>query len=183
MPDLKCPLCNTLVVPGDHLREPLKSQTFYDCPGCCKYSIHDLVFEHFDLEKNSDLRALISYWVRKNQKANGYPVLTTELVGKILEDVILPDINNQINELVKYLGDNSSYGKTIDIRVNNIVALIGAVDKESLLYVFDELNSQNLIEVINPKIGKESLMNRSVLIVKCQLTVNGWNKYQEIKFK
>ena len=70
MQDIKCPLCNTLIDSGTYLRESLKSQTYYDCVRCGKYSINDLVFDNINLDKISNLKAILSYWIRNNQNKN-----------------------------------------------------------------------------------------------------------------
>lgn len=177
MPDIKCELCDTHINPDGYIRSGNKRESYYECENCGHYSIID---ESFRFIVSPIEKATLGYWIKKNQSLDKHPILTQELTEKIIKENALPDINEQIINLIEYLGKNSSYGKSIEIWANKIIALIGAIDKESLLYVFDELNRNNYIKVLNPKIDKESLMNRNVLLVKCQVTVEGWNKYKKI---
>lgn len=183
MLSIKCTLCNTLIDQDRFIRSTPKSQNFYDCPRCGKYSIHDLVFTQFNLEKNNETKAILSYWVRGNQNENDFPYLDPDLVTKILIDFRLPDFDEQINNLLKYLAENSSTGKEIEITLNDLIALIGSTDKESLLFIFDELNRLNYVKIIRPAIEKDTLMNKDVRIVKCMLTVDGWKNYKVLSAK
>ena len=182
MSDIKCPLCDTIIRPDGFIRSTPKSESYFECERCGNYSLHDLVSMHIDLNKTPNLKAILSYWVRKNQK-NQPPHLDSKLVDYILENVILPDINDQENNLITYLGKNSSYGKALYVTLNNIIAIVGSIDKESLLFIVDNLNKHDLIEILKPSIGKASLMNRDARMVECRLTVAGWDKYKKLNSK
>jgi hypothetical protein len=182
MSDIKCPLCDTIIRPDGYIRSTPKSESYFECERCGNYSLHDLVSMHIDLNKTPNLKAILSYWVRKNQKKQP-PHLDSKLVDYILENVILPDINDQENNLITYLGKNSSYGKALYVTLNNIIAIVGSIDKESLLFIVDNLNKYDCIEILKPAIGKASLMNRDARMVECRLTFAGWDRYKKMNSK
>ncbi len=178
MQDIKCPFCEVSINPNSYIRSGTKRETYFECERCGNFSISDKALTKIS---NTNLKSIFSYWVCKNQKEENHPHLNSELVNKILKEVSLPDIDEQVNELIKYIGNNSSYGKSISIMLNTIVASIGSQDIESLLFVFDELNRIDFIKVLDPQVAKDSLMNRQVRILKCQLTIPGWDRYKELK--
>lgn len=180
MPDSKCFFCDTILDVSASQREALKSKTHFDCSRCGRYSIHDLLYNQIDFEKIKDAKAILSYWIRQNQNDKKPPFLDIELVQKILKDIKLPDVNEQISRLIMYLGEVSSSGEIIDVKLNNIVSRIGSRDKESLLLIFDHLNSEKLIDILKPSIGKESLRNKDVRIVRVNLSIPGWTKFKEL---
>ena len=180
MPDPICFLCDTQLNPQNYLRAPAKGQSYFECPRCGKYSIHDLVSLQVNLDRIKDSKIILSYWVRTHQIDREYPYLIPELVKKILEEITLPEINEQINNLISYIGQNSTYGKSINISLNKIISLIGSYDKQSLLFIFDDLKDRDLISIPIPKTEKGSSIRSDVKVITCKLTVTGWEKYKEL---
>ena len=175
--DPKCPLCDTIVNQFDRI--PSRNMDYYYCSRCGKYYLSDLF--HISSKSLND-KAILSYWIQNNQKYNNHPKISIDLFEKIISEIKLPNVKEQANNIIQYLGDSSSaYGATIEINLNDIIALIGSTDKESLLFIFDYLNEKNLVNIVKPQVSKSTLMNKDVLIVRCYLSHLGWEKFAELQ--
>lgn len=173
-----CTFCDTSINQNTFFRFANKSTSHYECDRCGKYSVNDLVFNQIDFNKVPNSKAILSYWIQTNQNKENPPYITTELVKNILTDIKLPDVGEQVHNLILYLGNTSNYpGEILDITLNNIIAKVGSKDKESLLFIFDYIIQNNLVEI--QKFGKDSLRNKNVSIFKCNLSVTGWGKFEE----
>ena len=96
-----------------------------------------------------------------------YPTLNE--IKLILNNSIFPKPSEQINNFIPWLGDNSRYfGEIIPYHFQEVQAKIGVLNDNSMVQIADSLDKTD------PKILKK--VNN-----KCQLTINGWQRYEELK--
>lgn len=177
-----CPVCNTILV-----TEPSGDQNLnylYNCKRCGEFVLHKL--HSFALEGlclDNPKRVLLSHYVRKSQKKmdeNGYGnsvKLTTDSIKKILETEKLPDVAEQINLVIDYIGKKSeSLGHQHYFDNNTLLALqayAGCMNMKSLSVILSELKENSLVNFEENPGGNS--------YEECELTFKGWQKYEEIK--
>lgn len=169
-----CPVCNTQNVRFQG-EDPLNTRGLWDCPRCGEFygsSAFDWGYE-FTSEKE---RALVSHYIRKAQdsiqkKKENIPVITSAKIEEIIKDNFLPDVAEQINLVIKYIGKKSEFlGQRLEFTPNELLALqafCGCVKDKSLGVLLTELKNYEFIS--------EHSNSRYAL------TVKGWQKYEEIK--
>jgi len=168
----KCPICKTA---SENNENPLNKTHFIDCKRCGHYYITTEALNDNILDL--DLTAKLSYWIRNNE--NKKITITNSIIGNIKE-ISLPNLKEQINNLILFLGKKSRPGDNYDSQVNSLISIVGCFDSVGLLYVVDYLRDNNYVKIEN--IGSpEPLRERDINILSFLLTFKGWDKYDEIK--
>jgi len=145
---------------------------FVECIRCSSYNLSkDAKSLNIPTEEK---RIAISHWIRKKSE-NKEPINISHSILKILiEEAELPNPNEQVNNLIRWLGKNIKYyNETKKVSSKILASVIGVKDKKGILYVAGHLQDNNFL-TFNTDYKLES-------DIKFQLTFKGWEKYEELK--
>ena len=177
MTDVKCPLCSWPAFyegygpSGDgHVGEQ------YDCPLCGPFvasnqllpALPDLLKEDEDTK-----RVLLSYKVRKMQRENGPPFLSTDIVKEILKGS-LPSPFEQVDNLVLWLGTQlKGCGETLSIQWTKHQSIVGSRNPAGFAFVLEYLIDSHLLTGNVRKDG-------SAIADDATLTFEGWRRLDQL---
>ncbi len=165
---LICPVCGMDLDPqhNPHSQGDYRS---IDCQRCGTYQVSRTGLKELqDLISNTEARALLSHTIRKMQGGKELPFLNSYVLEEILKNR-LPDLSNQVNNLILWLGDNSNPGKKVSAWPEFFQTIMGAKERDGALFVVNYLN-HSLIDL---------LASHSSLDI--QLTMQGWQYYDNLK--
>jgi hypothetical protein len=126
-----------------------------------------------------NVRALLSHNIRKNNKKDDYFKVTEDCIESILKNNELPNVFEQANNLILYIGQNSKDpAKILKTNIDELVAIVGCHSEVVLQYVLKHLGEEALIETIPGGYFHDN--NKSC---SARLTFKGWGKYEELKIE
>jgi len=165
-----CPICKTpLPTPSNQLTSG--DFEIIDCPRCGKYQASRRLLVYLQhLVEDGGKASLLSYMVRKMQAGKEKPVLNTYNVEIILKNK-LPNLSEQINNLILWLGDSYGFGEEATLPHEMLETIIGASSFQGLDLIIKHLNDQGLIKTRFYGGGTVAL----------SLEFDGWQYYDEIK--
>ena len=177
-----CPICKSQIIPNSEPRYSGGAYQEFNCPRCgvfrLDYSLLSNLETYLQLVKNGE--AILSHWVRLRSESYN-SIITTDVVKKILETKTLPSPNEQLENLLLYLGNHAKKpSDSVDCKPIQVVSIIGAVDTHDVTYHLLYLNRNKLIYIIFPVLGDPEFDNYSDLFI-IQLTHEGWTKYYELQ--
>ena len=166
----------------------------YDCRRCGKYeivsSLQHYLQRHFSSDEQALMiaRAKLSHWVRAefdNTQDEDYytsghwkPVLLydRELIDNILSKP-LPNLAEQANNYVRWIGDNSKFGRDqVSVNKIEIVSIIGSSNYDEFEFVSSHVkDSRRYIE------HKTAVGGGAEILRYVSLTFEGWEHYEELK--
>ncbi len=169
----QCPVCKTDLVKAEVRGE----RYFYECPRCGPYSLSyeancDLAWY---LQKDGDASRKLSYALFRMTKRQQWAMLTNDLVGDIVAHTELPRPQEQLENLVLWLGDaQPSMGTSIVID-DKAISACGAADLASVAFLAAQAIAMDLMagEVT-------SMVDGSYFIPSIQLTMRGWGLVEEL---
>lgn len=167
-----CPVCDTL---NAEVLGAGATKQKYTCPRC---GIFILDLEYCDFLGRLELykRAVLSHYIRRQQNQDTPKFFTSDKLTEVIDTQKLPDVAEQINLVIDYVGQESEYlGQQHQFDQNKMLAFeayVGCQNNSVLNTLLSELNTTEFIK------GSYS----SILSVYfCELTLTGWQKYEEIK--
>jgi hypothetical protein len=171
-----CPVCKSDLIP-DNGQYPPKTgdRQHYECPQCGGYSLSRSIADDLaSILKNDNKKiAILSHAICKMQRNQRFPYLDSYLVELILQNS-LPSLTEQINNLILWLGEKTSPGKTESLHSSTHRSIIGAMNLEGFVLVVKHLIDTRLIEG-NP------ISNRGIFFqVDAALTFDGWNYFDQL---
>ena len=123
------------------------------------------------LRGDAELIARVAYGVRRMQRPNHEPLLTTELVEQFTK-TRLPNVFEQADNLVRWLGTNvSGPGEQESLDGEKHLFTIGAKTVDGFLFVVDHLHRAGILEG-EPTGGTEW---------NATLTFSGWQRFNELE--
>lgn len=193
MPD-KCVICDLDLNsdPGAG-NAPSGAYTFYyDCKRCGKYEIQSDLQDYLPGQFSSDQQALakartqLSRWVRTEfdntqdnlTRGRFRPVqlYDRQLIDKILSKP-LPNLAEQANNYIRWIGDKSSFGKDqIPVNKHEILSIVGSSNYDEFEFVTSHLQGSRRYIDHEPAQGGGDNILRYV-----SLTFSGWEQYEELK--
>ena len=129
---------------------------------------------------NRYIKPLLSHWLRKNYNKTHTPYnFISSDVDKVLKYEKLPDVFEQTNNLILYIGSllfpSSDFKR---LPVGDWIASIGSINENELLYIQKILYDEGYLRI--PGINQKELQITSASD-KMGLTFKGWGKYNELK--
>jgi hypothetical protein len=172
----RCPICESELI-DDHGQYPPKTgdRQYFDCPQCGGYSLSRSTAYGLTTKLKGDSKriAVLSHAIRKMQRNTEFPYLDSNLIELILQNS-LPSLTEQINNLILWLGEKTSPGKTEWIQPSTHQFVIGAMTPEGFSLVVKHLIDIGLIE------GFISSTIDGITQVDAALTFNGWNYFDQL---
>jgi hypothetical protein len=168
----KCPICKS----SSANEERPNNNTYYiNCQRCGHYFITNEAIE--DNTFDQELSAKLSFWIRNNEHKK---LTITNSIIETIRSLTLPNLKEQINNLIMYLGKNSYPGETFDTNLISIIPIVGSRDNLGSVYVLDYLRDNNFITIEN--IGSISpLREIEINNLALLLSYKGWELYEAIK--
>lgn len=163
----RCPVCNPINSEAPVSRADLA----IECKNCGKYAITfqaELALRGY---LSSHARPLLRHVIRRMQRANSSPKITSHLLETIFSNERLPTPLEQSNYLTLWLGDNTvDPGALQSIDLDAIAAVIGAQSQSGVLYIARDLERLGLVD-------REASANSE----RWRLSLDGWRHYDQLK--
>lgn len=171
----ECPVCNST------LKKKIESRGnrgFYECPRCGSYSLsyeaqHDLAGY---LSQGENSRARLSHALYHMTKREQWALVTTTLLQNILGSTELPRPQEQLENLILWLGEaQPNMGATIQAE-ENAIAAVGVFDISSLGFLVSQAIEAGLL-----KGGVQPFLGGGCAIHSLQLTLAGWQLFEDLQ--
>ena len=168
--DGDCPICMESI----NLEDKHDGIILAECSKCgtFKFSAKN---ELFLKELSEEKKIALSHWIRLKNMIQTEIINLSDLESDVdfYNNLKQPCTNEKINNLIKYLGDNSNnLGCDIEISILNLQAVIGVINKEGLKIILDYFTDKRLVKIVE---GEQ--------FYKLTLLIEGWLKYEESKDK
>ena len=172
MTEVKCPLClRDASSEGDGSSGDGRVGEKFACPGCGPFvawpKLHGTVQQLVQGEDEGTKRALLTYAVRKMQRENGPPFVSTHIVEKILKGS-LPSLFQQADNLVLWLGTHLP-GETLPIHATTHQSIVGSETPDAFAFVVKHLSDSGILNV-EDRIGR----------AYATLTFKGWRYLDQL---
>ncbi len=173
-----CPVCQTALNGKKPTRNAAFSDYAYDCPRCGKFMFKfmesDLDFMGPDNHpRDNDWRSVLSHHIRKMQRNDKDVVLNADLVEAILKKTP-PSLNEQINNIIRWIGQNTNHGEGAEINIATHQSIMGARNRDGFGFVLEHLEARGLIE------GTLEC-NELRCEIYATLLFDGWEYYRELE--
>ena len=119
-----------------------------NCPRCGEFEISHMLKESAAMTLNDDpeKQMLLSHYVRKLQRSNVLPEVTSSFIKNVLEHYKLPMPAEQADNLVLWLGRTLVAAEAFqDIDGRAMQAIIGGATKDAVHYIASHLAEEGLI--------------------------------------
>lgn len=168
-----CPVCQL----QSEIQHSDVAHWFYIiCPRCGHYRIEYVAKAYLQHDWNETKSAILSHAIYKMQKHGEVPSLDQSMINRILQNP-LPKPMEQINNFVLWLGDHTSgLGDRIDVKKLTLQTEIGALSVNGIDVIVDYLLKKNFM-----KVTKTAGTMDSVSLLKLELTIEGWEWYENLK--
>ncbi len=142
------------------------------CPHCGAFSISGSALAVVPTLIGADKRraTLVGYVLRRMQRTNRRPRLTSDSLKRTMEKEKLPTPDVQADNLIRWLGDNTEPGRGVTISPRTHGAIVGFTNTEGVHLILRGLQEEHLIRwhaVFGPKQSVE-------------LTKLGWTRHQDL---
>jgi len=168
--DSDCPICSEML----DLKELPNFFKYADCRLCGEFRYK--AKDEENLKKLSeDKKIVLRHWIRVSNIGSNEQIILPDFEQKkeFYNNLKLPDTAEKINNLIRYLGENSEQiGIANKICVSDLQAVIGIDSKEGLEIILNHFNDQKLIKFSK---SEDSEVYELILIVE------GWLKYESLK--
>jgi len=171
-----CPICASPLSDNKGNFPPRTGyEKYFDCLRCGSYSLSRSIADDLAGMLKGDKKkvAILSYSICKMQRNGEIPYLDSNLVELILQNS-LPSLTEQINNLILWLGEKTSPGKTVSLHSSTHQSIIGAMTLEGFALVVKHLIDIRLIEG-NPISNRGNFFQ-----VDAALTFDGWNYFDQL---
>jgi hypothetical protein len=172
-----CPVCKTVLKEKTPTKNSAFSTYAYDCPLCGKFVFK---FRESDLEwelnnsDDNDKRFVLSHNIRKMQKDDSEVILDGNLIKEILKKP-LPSINEQANNLIMWVAENSSPGEKPFVQPSTHQSIIGAKNPDGFAFILKHLVAGGLID------GDLAEAMGAPGRAYANLTFDGWQYFEQLK--
>lgn len=162
----ECPICKRRDARVSRVG-PLDQIVEISCPACGELDMPDdvLVEAEEALQSSPRLRPIIMHVLRRMQHG-GRIRLNSPLLREIITARTLPDAREQADNLILWIGDNTTAGEDIPLNAGNLYPVIGAIDPSPLLQLAQDLHDETILRFQSPGI---------------RLRPKGWEIYRELK--
>lgn len=170
----QCPVCNTELKNF----ESRSDRYFFECPRCGPYSLSGTAQAMIagQLERSHEGRARLSHALYRMTKREQWALVSSELLKDILENTELPRPQEQLENLILWVGEaQPNMGTAIKPEVNTIAA-VGLVDNSSLAFLVSQAIDAGLL-----KGGVTTYLDGNCAIQSLQLTLAGWQLFEDLQ--
>jgi len=168
-----CPVCRHRLVeaPNERGRET-DDVLYYDCPRCGAYGLTQEAVAILPALVGDDPRnmATIAFALRRMEVSQEWPLISADVLQRIIATTPLPSALEQADNLVRWLGDNVSPGELAHLNYVPHGAIVGAHSENGFGFVVRGLIGGGLLE--------GSLVQSGAAVT---LTFSGWQRFQELK--
>ncbi len=172
-----CPICKSPSIDNGNQPPKIGDREYFNCSRCGEFilsrSILQGIVEHHLLNDDLEKIAVLSHSIRKMQGKGDVPYLDSYLVEQLLLNH-LPNLSEQINNLILWLGKETDPGQTTRIDASIHQSVMGAKTPSGFSFIVKHLISRGLIEDA-PDMG----VNDSI-IIDTNLTFEGWRFFDQI---
>lgn len=172
-----CPICKSLLGDNENRYPKTGDNEYFNCSRCGEFilsgSILQRLVAHQLLNDDQEKIAVLSHSIRKMQGNGEIPYLDSYLVDQLLLNH-LPNLSEQINNLILWLGKETNPGESTIIDAALHQSIMGAKTPSGFSFVVKHLISKGLIED-TPDMG----VNDSI-IIDTILTFDGWGYFDQI---
>lgn len=170
----KCSICNSTLKRFEKRGE----RSFYECPRCGPYSMsfeaqQDLAW---DLSRGENNGARLSHALYHMTKREQWAFVTTTLLQNILENTELPRPQEQLENLILWVGEAQPNMGAIIQPEENTIAAVGLVDASSLAFLVSQAIDEGLL-----KGGATKIIDGNCAIQSMQLTLTGWRLFEDLR--
>jgi len=164
-----CPVCR--VDPA--LIEAHGDSFSVHCPSCGPFSVSNTALGMLRrlVGKDGGKATLVGYAIRRMQRTDKPPLLSSDGLQRILETETLQTPAVQADNLVRWLGEHSKQGAFAAVSSETHGALLGTPDIGSLFLILNGLKSAGLI-VWSGSMGPRQ---------NVQLTFEGWRRCEKLR--
>ncbi len=166
----KCPVCRADATESN----AGGASSAFSCPFCGDFKISGTLLATLPTNSkyNDKDRALIGYVLRQKQQAGETPELVGNIVERIVAENSLPEIKEQIDNLIYYLGELTTPGRQYRGDTREVLTTIGAIDLENYMLIRHFLFEKEYASGVSG-IGdyKEDIT----------LRIQGWERFYELK--
>jgi hypothetical protein len=162
-----CPICDEMYASSS----PPEESTHYQCMRCGEFILTRTARSTLKalLETTPNGRTILSYNVRKMQGSEP-PILDHRIIKAILTNCGLPSLTDQENNLIFYLGSNSSPGIQVPMEFSLLYGVLGSISGAGIEFVIAHLKESGLLTHTQDQSFKQILI----------LTMKGWERYEGI---
>jgi hypothetical protein len=141
----------------------------YDCPNCGRFTLAGSARAVMKGKANSTmLLATLAHTIRRMQRANGWPMVTTYTIQQVEKEARLPDPAEQAENFVLWLGGEQTHpGERIKAELPLLRARVGAVDRQGVKFILRALQQEGLVQEDTPE-------------SEFRLSFKGWELYHRL---
>lgn len=168
-----CPVCKTEL----RKTESRGDRYFYDCPRCGPFSLSGTVQTMIQgqLEQYKDGSAKLSHALYRMTRRQQWAMVTSDLLENILVQTELPRPQEQLENLILWLGESQpSMGRVIQV-TNDAIAAIGVIDSAGLGFMVSQAIDAGLVSG-----SVQQMMSGDCIIPSAQLTLSGWKWFEDL---
>lgn len=173
-----CPVCTA------PLRAPVNSRgrtgdvSFYNCPRCGRFGLTgsaEAVITTKVTEAGAGTRertkASIAHTLRKMQASQEWPLLDSDVANQIGETLRLPGVQEQADNLIRWLGESAAPGDNLTISFLEHGAILGAQSSSGFVFLARGMVDAGQLQGSFP--GGDSATVR--------LSFEGWQRCEELR--
>ncbi len=169
-----CPVCHEIYTEYSSVPKHVDVSQF-NCANCGRYRIPGL--DQLGLQKLTAVdRAVLSYFIRRNQIPEQALELDQDAIGRILGTERLPTPMEQAENFVLWLGNQlRSIGSIVEtVQPSQMRATLGCLNTAAVTDLYSYLVKERLVEA-----PTQQALNRSE-ITHVRLSMDGWKEYQRL---
>lgn len=157
-----------------------KDASGFECDVCGKYKISGTALAGpLDPEKATLTpvqRAALSHRLKSTSREGAPLMITTDWLKGFLADPSLPSPAMQANNIIRYIGDETSKsGEQLSILPVDFHSIVGAPNRRFAAKLAEQLCERKLLSLTNPD-GRDGVDLRHI-----ELTLDGWDRYEAEK--
>ncbi len=175
---VNCPICQTQL---KEKRIPAHSPDFSfgcNCERCGRFVLSfraEKVLANLLNDENKEEKiAILSHAIRKmqNDDDNNWPTIDIQLMDAILKNP-LPTPSEQVDNLIRWFGENVSAGRYVTIEPLIFQSIIGAKNKDGLMWILNHLVNSGFLQHETSGVNLEPYV--------LTLSFDGWQYYEQLK--
>lgn len=171
-----CPVCSSQ---SNITKSDAGENRHVQCQRCGNFSFTRTAGRKLEsLESDeSGWKTKLSYWIRRQHEENGVPSINLNMLVSIIDEMQLPDIEGQSNNLVQWLGKNlKNFSDIIPIDPLLLSAVVGCEDGRGVDYIASHLSDEDFLTYA----AEREVGRPDPYVIRLGLTVKGWEKYNSL---
>jgi len=174
-----CPICNVRL----KKLEKREDGDYFDCGRCGPYFMTGGAVSLLrgtltdDRPEIPRIKAVLSHAIWRMSGGKSWARFDSALLERIIKEDWLPALPEQVNNLVRWLGDHRRPGEEVDdLSPESFQTIIGAESIKGAVFVIRHLYGDGVIEgIVAEALGRE------FSVMDAKLTFHGWTRYDQLK--